>query len=216
MVWLWLLDNAAWKDTKHDIQGASADVFRGSVCASLRHISEQTGVGLQRVRTAIKRFSDENMIDTKLTHGKSMISLCNFDKYQNPNNAANTLPTQQQHTANTQKKQGNKETREYTSSGDDGFENFWSNVPRKIGKGAARKAYATAIKKTTPDKLLDGMKRHSAAMKGKDPQFIPHPSTWLSGERWLDEVVTDTRQWHEKPEAERTKADRDAERMRWL
>lgn len=216
MVWLWLLDNAAWKDTRHDVQGATVTVLRGSVCVSLRHISSETGVGLQRVRTAIKRFADENMIDTQLTHGKSMITLCNFEKYQSPNNLANTVPTQDQHSANTQKKQGNNKTREYTSSSDDGFDIFWSHAPRKVAKGGAQKAYAKALKKATADQLLEGIKRHAVAMRGKEQQFIPHPATWLNDERWLDQAAADTRKWFEKPESEWTKADRDAERMRHL
>jgi hypothetical protein len=54
------------------------------------------------------------MINTDPTQGKNVISICNYDKYQDPKNTANTAPntrlTQQQHTPNTQKEQGNKVT----------------------------------------------------------------------------------------------------------
>jgi uncharacterized protein YdaU (DUF1376 family) len=97
-----------------------------------------------------------------------------------------------------------------------GFDAFWEIAPRKVGKGGARKAYAKALKIATPDELLDGMKRHVVAMRGKEQNFIPHPARWLNEERWLDRATTDTRKWFEKPESEWTKADRDAERMRHL
>ena len=76
-VWVWLLDNVAFKDTTHDVKGRLVNVPRGSVCASERHIAEECGVGYQVVRTAIKRFKSEQMINAEPTHGKSLITLCN-------------------------------------------------------------------------------------------------------------------------------------------
>jgi hypothetical protein len=118
-VWVWLLDNAAFKDTTQDAKGKTVPVPRGSVCASLRHIADETGVGHQVVRTALKRFETEHMVNTKVTHGKTVISLCNYEKHQRSgvgdNTAPNTSLTQDQHKPNTQKKQGNKETREETN-----------------------------------------------------------------------------------------------------
>lgn len=114
-VWLWLLDNVAWKDTSHDVKGHIVNVPRGSVCASERHIADECGVGYQVVRTAIKRFKSEQMVNATPTHGKNVITLCNYEKHQSPEKGANaegnaTL-TQPQRNPNAQKKQSNKETR---------------------------------------------------------------------------------------------------------
>lgn len=118
-VWLWLLDNAVWKDTTHDVKGHTVQVPRGSVCASERHISEQCGVGYQVVRTAIKRFKSEHMINATPTHGKNLITLCNYEKYQDPksdtNAQGNATLTQHQRNPNAQKEQGNKGTIEDTN-----------------------------------------------------------------------------------------------------
>ena len=115
-VWLWLLDNAVWKDTTHDVKGHTVLVPRGSVCVSERHISEACGVGYQVVRTAIKRFKSEHMLNATPTHGKNLISLCNYEKYQDPksqdNAQGNATLTQPQRNPNAQKEQGNKDTRE--------------------------------------------------------------------------------------------------------
>ena len=67
------------------------------------------------------------------------------------------------------------------------FDNFWELYPRKIGKGAARKAYAEAIRKAGPDDIEAGVARFRAGLNGTDPKFIPHPATWLNAERWLDD-----------------------------
>jgi hypothetical protein len=202
-VWLWLLDNAVWKDTTHDVKGHTVNVPRGSVCVSERHISEACGVGYQVVRTAIKRFKTEHMINAQPTHGKSMISLCNYEKYQDPKGEANaevnaTL-TQRQRNPNAQKEQGNKGTREKGTNvplaivpskpktdGAD-FAEFWDRYPRKVGKDAARKAFAKAMKAARPDDVMFGLSQQLPSLQSKDPQFIPHAASWLNQGRWTDE-----------------------------
>ena len=69
----------------------------------------------------------------------------------------------------------------------DGFEAFWSDYPRKVGKGAAVKAWKAATRKTNPQAIRDGLRRQLPAMTQQEPRFIPHPSTWLNGERWTDD-----------------------------
>lgn len=68
------------------------------------------------------------------------------------------------------------------------FEDFWLVYPRKIAKGHARKAYEKACKIADPRAILIAAANFSNAMQGKDRQFIPHPTTWLNGERWEDEL----------------------------
>lgn len=67
------------------------------------------------------------------------------------------------------------------------FEAFWEAYPRKVGKGQARRAFVKALPKTTLEAILGSIQR---TRWSADPQFQPHPATWLSGERWLDEADT--------------------------
>lgn len=72
-----------------------------------------------------------------------------------------------------------------------GFERFWEAYPRKVGKGAARKAFDRAVCRLR-DQGDEGLPRMLAAIgeakRGwDDPEFIPHPATWLNQERWDDE-----------------------------
>lgn len=67
------------------------------------------------------------------------------------------------------------------------FEEFWNVCPRKVGKGAARRAFATALKKTDLATLVAAMARYAKLRSGGDPTFTAHPATWLNGERWSDE-----------------------------
>ena len=68
------------------------------------------------------------------------------------------------------------------------FDEFWNLYPRKVGKQAAAKAFAKARKSTDADVILRGVAVLTRQVQGKDPQFTPHASSWLNGERWLDEA----------------------------
>jgi hypothetical protein len=65
------------------------------------------------------------------------------------------------------------------------FEGFWEVYPRKVGKGAARKAYRHALERASHAEILAGAKAYAASKP--DPQFTAHASTWLNADRWLDE-----------------------------
>lgn len=68
------------------------------------------------------------------------------------------------------------------------FEEFWTEYPAKKGKGQARKAFKGALKKATFDELMSALRVFAEANRATDKQYIPHASTWLNGERWLDET----------------------------
>lgn len=67
------------------------------------------------------------------------------------------------------------------------FDQFWEVYPRKVAKGAAKKAYRNALKRATAEEILAGAKRYAKFLAGSDPQFIAHAASWLNADRWLDE-----------------------------
>lgn len=74
---------------------------------------------------------------------------------------------------------------------EDLFPKFWNLYPNKKGKEAAQKAWKKL--KVTADLfalITSGLAKQVACAEWtKDGgQFIPHPSTWLNGKRWEDEV----------------------------
>ena len=72
----------------------------------------------------------------------------------------------------------------------DRFDLFWSSYPRKVGKGAAEKAWRT-LKPTaeTAEAMLDAIARQRQSRQWRESggQYIPHPATWLRQRRWEDE-----------------------------
>lgn len=71
------------------------------------------------------------------------------------------------------------------------FEKFWQAYPRHTDKQRAVKAWG---KIRPDDTLLDRMLAAIAQQKQSDQwtrdggAYIPHPSTWLTQQRWLDEM----------------------------
>ena len=74
------------------------------------------------------------------------------------------------------------------------FDEFWDAYPKKVSKKNAEKAYA----KLKPDeqtqaRILDAVNaaKNSDAWLRDNGQYIPHPATWLNGERWNDAILPD-------------------------
>jgi hypothetical protein len=88
----------------------------------------------------------------------------------------------------------------------DDFQEFWNVWPKRCAKADARKAWAQT-KDIRPEltNLLSAVKaacKTEAWMKDGG-KYIPHPATWLRGERWDDELevklpnVHNDKPWHE-------------------
>lgn len=82
-----------------------------------------------------------------------------------------------------------KQTKTFESY-DSLFDVFWKAYPSKVGKDAARKAFA---KRKPYDDLLALMLASLESQKSSDRwtkdngQYIPNPATWLNQGRWMDE-----------------------------
>lgn len=74
---------------------------------------------------------------------------------------------------------------------DEMFDRWWQQYPRKVDKGAARKAFRRVIAKKIASfgELMAGVLRYSAERTGEDPQFTKHPATWLNAEAWGNETL---------------------------
>lgn len=71
------------------------------------------------------------------------------------------------------------------------FTQFWKEYPKKVGKGAARKSFER-IKPSEQliERMLStiGQQKKTEQWQNESGKYIPHPATWLNGERWTDEV----------------------------
>ena len=65
------------------------------------------------------------------------------------------------------------------------FDQFWAAYPRHVGKLAAMKAYAKALRLASPEQILAGVEVY----KRIKPPYADwaHASSWLNAGRWMDE-----------------------------
>ena len=72
------------------------------------------------------------------------------------------------------------------------FEEFWTAYPKKVGRAYAEKCFnkqkpcAELLKKMIE---AINVQSKSEQWKREGGRFIPHPSTWLNQQRWLDCVT---------------------------
>jgi len=84
-----------------------------------------------------------------------------------------------------------------SSSSPSPFEHFWRAYPKRLGKGAAEKAFDKACGKGTAAlevlpkllKAIDAQRKTPQWLKDGG-QYIPYPATWLNQRRWEDDVQT--------------------------
>lgn len=66
---------------------------------------------------------------------------------------------------------------------------FWSAYPRKVDKGHAKSAWVAKVNAgVDPWLIAEGAQRYrDNPRRPTEAKFIPHPGTWINGERWTDE-----------------------------
>lgn len=68
------------------------------------------------------------------------------------------------------------------------FDDFWRIWPRKVAKKPAATAWAKATSRADPQRILDMARAYAEHPHRPLVQFIPHAATWLSQDRWEDEL----------------------------
>ena len=73
------------------------------------------------------------------------------------------------------------------------FEELWKIIPNKKDKKRAFKAFAKARNSvsfsTIKEAYVKQLKAYEVDWKKDGWQYCPHPTTWLNGERWNDEII---------------------------
>ena len=72
----------------------------------------------------------------------------------------------------------------------DWFEDFLKSYPKKVSKGQAEKTFDKTIEDVeTLNLILKDLekRKHFEGWKKDNGKYIPNPSTYLNGKRWLDE-----------------------------
>ena len=164
---------------------------RGQLITGRLSLKEQTGISEQSIRTAFEKLKSTNEITIKSTNKYSIVTICNYNEYQDNKREINQQLTNNQPTTNHKQeyKECNNKNKDINTLGD--FKIFWETYPKKKSKGQAEKVW----QKLKPDEqLLAAMVAKIEQAKTSDEwqkdcgKFIPHPATWLNAKGWEDEI----------------------------
>lgn len=122
--WFWLTAKACWKPTPFDVNGKIVSLERGQLCASRAQLADAWGWSPSAVERFLVRLETEQMIGRATGQGRTVITICNYAKYQDVEDRtgqASEQPTGQRSDSDrTAKEQGNQETKDIPSAKADG------------------------------------------------------------------------------------------------
>jgi hypothetical protein len=114
--WLWLIANAAWKNTTHRVGNVMLDVPVGSLFATLRGLQNAWHwASDKRVRSFIMRLENGRMVSTKTDAGKTHITICNYSLYQEGGRSEDASRTQVGRSEDAQKTPLHQHTKDISS-----------------------------------------------------------------------------------------------------
>lgn len=216
--WLDILLDVNHQDNKIMFDGTLLEVKRGERITSIRQLTDKWGWSNSKVTRFLKALESDGMIIRKSDTKKTVITVVNYDKYQNhdlqkrqqndnettPAGQLSVTETPQTHTNNNDNNVNNEnnDNKDKPLEGSNKFqylENFnrlWEIYPkgRKQGKDKAFAAYKKAIKDGVADETIEkGIEAYKKQIEIQrtELQFIKQGSTWFNQKCWNDEYVTE-------------------------
>ena len=184
----------AWTFHKSHLS-ASCNIGANKLDKLLKVLAHHNMVSVQQVRDAQGRFAH---FDVQIFDGSDFISHENndlenrvqpFNENRGTVNGAMVLEP-----INTINKKETKNIKQKLLSASedarDRFGEFWAAYPRKVNKMRAAKIWKSQkLDERATEILADISKRKALDAQWLQLQYIPHPTTYLNGQRWEDEIT---------------------------
>lgn len=86
-------------------------------------------------------------------------------------------------------------TSDTEQEGDTGptFADFWLLYPRKVKRKDTERMWGRLSDKQRLEAVVGLVPWRAYWLKKEELEYVPHPSTWLHGERWTDELPREAR-----------------------
>ena len=164
--WLWIIMQARWKSGQARAGDLTVDLQRGELAASVRFMAEAWQWTPARVQRYIERLKKVKMICVKTDTGISVVTVCNYDKFQTTEADTDTGPIQDRYRTDTKenkdviKEEGKEGKREAKASrAKPSSANVLSILSRVASPEVASEfiSHRNGIKKPITDTMADGM-----------------------------------------------------------
>lgn len=185
-IWNYLFQNAAWREESVFVESTRHIIRRGQIFISYRGLAKSFCCSEARIRRLIGRLTNDAMITTQLTHRGSIVTICNYEQYQHPDESPDAQLTHNCRASDAPIYKDNEKNNRTTTKCTPEFEAWYEAYPRKAGKQAAIGAYHRALAKAPHDVLMAQTRQFAAYCERQHTElrYIPHPATWLNGESW--------------------------------
>ena len=186
--WAWLIESASWKPSRVRVKGEMVDLERGQLCFAQRFLAEKWGWSKSRVDRFLKALCAESMIEVRTKNGatsdhaagqgQSIITICNYEKYQAPEGIERGNAGPQTGATSGQQRTKEEEGKEYTSE----------DKSSSVGIPRARKADPFPCPDGVDPVDWDGLKANRKAKRaslseGAHRQILTKLSRW-SNDGW--------------------------------
>ena len=204
-VWIWLLCNVAFEQHDTICYGKVISLKPGQIATGRKKIAQCTELNETKVYRALTALKGLGNIEIKSTNKYSIITVVNWDKYQDENgkrtaneqqtNSKTTAEEQQDDSKRTQHKNGKNGKNEKEIYICPFFERAWELFPNKKGKSDVSKKAMRELAEAGEPVIIAAVENYKAEIQrnGTEEKYIMYGSRFFNG-RWRDYVV------NEKPE----------------
>lgn len=193
-LWVHILLTAKYYPCKDDWEGKEIVLQPGQFITGRKRLSSETRISESKTQRALKRFETCGMITQQTCPRKRLITVLNWEGYQQDEQQTNNNRTTIEQQSNTIYKKERKEERKNKNPlpEDDlkskAFEKWWTTYPkrngRRVGKKAALKEF-TKISKSEWGELKKATINYTAYLEscGTSPKDAER---FLKGEAWRE------------------------------
>jgi hypothetical protein len=163
----------------------------GQLSYSIRFLSQAWDWSPNRVRRFLSDLAMDSSVTTETDTPQTLITLCNYEKYQRPFGEADTSTDT---ATNTNKKElKERKNSALPKSEPEGFQDWYAIYPKKKQAQSAKRAFAKVIggDRIELPVLMERTRAFAAAtnwaaLSERDRKFIPYPASWLNSGAYDD------------------------------
>jgi DNA-binding transcriptional regulator YhcF (GntR family) len=194
-LWIHLLIKATKFPYKVNWGGEEITLQPGELITGRKKLSSDLRINESKIQRALKQFEKWHMIEQRTNRQSRIVTILNWNQYQETEQRSNNDRTTNEQRSNTNKKERKKkEDTTYTEA----FERWWKISPqrngRRVGKLDAFKAFQKIPESEWPD-----LKVATENYKKECGDYAKDPVRFLQKEFWKD-YTGNTEQKKRKPE----------------
>jgi hypothetical protein len=189
--WLDLFGKANYEEGVVFIRGIEVKIQRGQTCRAEESLAKTWKWSRGKVRRFLEWLEKESMIERKQYNKISIITICNYGRYNDSKNEDSTTnsTTESQQTDNKQypikKNKKNKKNNTYTEA----FERWWSTYPKRNGRRVGKENAFREFKKIDTS-LWSELKKATVNYSSECNGLPKDAERFLKKDFWKDYINT--------------------------